>query len=59
MILTFEGNMFTLQKLYYGYIAGEVIVVLLEPFGTIYGLHAVMMAYELYKDILSQSMAME
>ena len=59
VILTLEGKIFMLQKLYYGDAVGEAIDVLLEPFGTIYGLHAVMMAYELYNDILSQSMAME
>ena len=55
MILSLENNTFILQRLYFGIVAGEAIGVLLEPFGTIYGLHAVMMAYELYKDILSQS----
>ena len=55
MILSLEKKTFILQKLYFGDVAGEAIFVLLEPFGTIYGLHAVMMAYELYTTILSQS----
>ena len=44
-----EEKAFLLQRLYFGDKAGNVIGVLLEPFETIYDLHAAMVAYELYK----------
>ena len=47
-----ENETFPLEQLYFGDVAGKAIGVLLEPFGTIYGFHAVIMAFESYQDIM-------
>ena len=54
LITSLENKMFLLQRLYFGDKAGKAIGILLEPFGTIYSLHAATVAYELYGEILSR-----
>ena len=49
----YEHETFPLEQLYFGDVAGKAIGLLLEPFGTIYGFHAVIMAFESYQDIMS------
>ena len=55
IITSLTTNPFQLQRHYFGDVAGDAIWILLEPFGTLYGLHAAMMAYELYKYILTKT----
>ena len=54
LITSLENKTFLLQRLYFGDKAGKAIGILLEPFGTIYSLHAATVAYELYGEILSR-----
>ena len=54
LITSLENKMFLLQRLYFGDKAGKAIGILLEPFGTIYSVHAATVAYELYGEILSR-----
>ena len=46
-----NSSIIVLQRIFFGKVAGEVVGDILEPFGTLYGLHAAMMAYELYRSI--------
>ena len=51
LIASLEHKTFPLEKLYFGDNFGEAIGILLEPFETIFELHAAMVAYELYKEL--------
>ena len=51
LIASIEHKTFLLEKLYFGDNSGEAIGILLEPFETIFELHAAMVAYELYKEL--------
>ena len=45
-----------LARRYFGKVTGQVIGVLLNPFASLYGLHAAMMAYETYKTLLKRAL---
>ena len=51
LITSIERKSFPIKKLYFGDTHGEGIGVLLEPFETIFELHAAIMAYELYCEL--------
>ena len=51
LITSINNKSFPLERLYFGEKPGQVIGILLEPFETIFELHAAMMAYELYKEM--------
>ena len=51
LIASIENKTFLLEKLYFGDNSGEAIGILLEPFETIFELHAAMVAYELYREL--------
>ena len=43
------------HRAYFGNTAGQVIGILLDPFVTLYGLHAAMVAYEIYKTTVEKA----
>ena len=51
LITSIENKTFPLEKLYFGDNFGKAIGILLEPFETIFELHAAMVAYELYREL--------
>ena len=52
LVASLEYKTFPLEKLYFGPRPGNAVGVVLEPFETIFRLHAAMMAYELYTNTL-------
>ena len=52
--ITEENSWIDLQS-YYGSQLGEVMGVLMEPFASLYGLHAAIIAYETYKTVYSDA----
>ena len=51
LITSIENKSFPLERLYFGDKPGQAIGILLEPFETIFELHAAMTALELYKEM--------
>ena len=51
LITSIENKSFPLERLYFGDNPGQALGILLEPFETIFELHAAMMALELYKEM--------
>ena len=51
LITSIDNKSFPLERLYFGDKPGQAIGVLLEPFETIFELHAAMTALELYKEM--------